>query len=220
MKVLIADDHPLVRWGVKETLGKHDAVEVIGEAQNTSETLAMVGRYKPDLLILDLDMPGCSADELAHQVCELHPPMKVLILSAHNDDKFLRKLRKVKLSGYLLKDEAPENLLQAVRTIGQGASWFSQAVAQKLLSLNQAPEEDLFAQLTPREREIMQLMADGKDNMTIASELCLSEQTVRNYTSLIYQKIGASSRVEAVLLAHKHQAALQREESGEYGEKV
>lgn len=220
MKVLIADDHPLVRWGVKETLGKHDSVEVIGEAQNTSETLSMVGQHKPDLLILDLDMPGCSADELAHRVCEVHPPLKVLILSAHNDDKFLRKLKKVKLSGYLLKDEAPENLLQAVRTIGQGASWFSQAVAQKLLSLNQAPEEDLFANLTPREREIMQLMSDGKDNMTIASELCLSEQTVRNYTSLIYQKIGASSRVEAVLLAHKHHAALQREELGEYGEKV
>lgn len=212
MKVLIADDHPLVRWGVRETLGRHDAVEVVGEAQDTQETLALVQRYKPDLLILDLEMPGCAAEEVARQACEVHPPLKLLILSAHNDDKFLRALRSVKLSGYLLKDEAPENLLQAVRTISQGASWFSQAVAHKLLTLNQDNEGSVFAQLTPRERGIMACMAEGKDNITIARELCLSEQTVRNYTSLIYQKIGVSSRVEAVLLAHKHRETLLAEQ--------
>jgi DNA-binding NarL/FixJ family response regulator len=208
MRIIIADDHPLVRWGVKETLGRSDLVEVIGEAQDTAETLAMVQQHKPDLLILDLDMPGCPPDELAHEVCEAHPELKVLVLSGRNDPHFLRKLVQVKLSGYLLKDEAPENLLQAVRTIGQGASWFSQAVAQKLMSLTTEPAENVFERLTPREREIMQQMSDGKDNITISRELCLSEQTVRNYTSLIYQKIGVKSRVEAVLLAHK-QAAVQ-----------
>lgn len=201
MKVLIADDHPLVRSGIRGTLSRSDAYQIVGEAQDSDETLRLVEQLKPDLLILDLEMPGIPPEELATQARVLHAPLKILVLTAHNDDKILRRLTKVSISGYLLKDEAPENLLQAVRTIGQGAAWFSQAVAQRLLTLHQ--QEDPVPTLTPRERQILTLISQGKDNQTIAQELALAEQTVRNYASVIYDKIGVSSRVEAVVWARQ-----------------
>lgn len=201
MKVLIADDHPLVRSGVRGTLSRSDECDIVGEAQDAKETLKLVEQLKPDLLILDLDMPGGPPEELAQSVRQVHPGLKILVLTAHNDDKILRRLTKVSISGYLLKDEAPENLLQAVRTIGQGAAWFSQAVAQRLLNLHQ--QEDPVPSLTPRERQILGLISQGKDNQSIAQQLALAEQTVRNYASVIYDKIGVASRVEAVVWARQ-----------------
>lgn len=199
MRILIADDHPLVRQGVKATVGQSDQFQVVGESQDSDETLKLVQSLKPDLLILDLEMPGTVTENVAQEALKLHPAMKLLVLTSRNDDKTLRKLSKVKISGYLLKDEAPENLMQALRTVSQGAAWFSQFVVQRLLSLTN--EEDTHPQLTPREKMILMLMAEGKDNATIAKDLALAEQTVRNYASGIYEKIGAKSRAEAVVWA-------------------
>jgi len=199
MKIVIADDHPLVRSGVKATLSRSDEVEVVGEAQNSSEALKMVELHTPDMLILDIEMPGIPAEELTVLARELVPTLKVLILTAHEDEASIRRLMKVKISAYMLKDEAPENLLQAVRAIDQGAVWFSQSVAHKLMSLSD-PEDDLPA-LTPREKQILTQIALGHDNQTIATTLSLAEQTVRNYASSIYEKIGVASRVEAVVWA-------------------
>jgi len=199
MKIVVADDHPLVRSGVRSTLSRSDDVKVVGEAQSSSETLALILEHKPDLLILDIEMPGIPAEELTVQAREIVPELKILILTAHEDEASIRRLMKVKISAYMLKDEAPENLLQAVRAIGQGAAWFSQSVAHKLMSLHD-PQNDL-PNLTARERQILTQIALGHDNQTIASELSLAEQTVRNYASSIYEKIGVSSRVEAVVWA-------------------
>ncbi len=199
MKIVIADDHPLVRSGVKSTLSRSDEVQVVGEAQDGSETLKMVEQHKPDLLILDVEMPGMPADELTVAARNIVPGLKVLVLTAHEDEASIRRLMKVKISAYMLKDEAPENLLQAVRAISQGAAWFSQSVAHKLMGLSD-PEDDLPS-LTPREKQILQQIALGHDNQTIANELSLAEQTVRNYASSIYEKIGVASRVEAVVWA-------------------
>lgn len=199
MKIVIADDHPLVRSGVKSTLARSDDVQVVGEAQNSAEAMKLIEQHKPDMLILDIEMPGIPADELTVAAREVVPELKVLVLTAHEDEASIRRLMKVKISAYMLKDEAPENLLQAVRAIGQGAVWFSQSVAHKLMGLND-PEDDLPS-LTPRERQILTQIALGHDNQTIANELSLAEQTVRNYASSIYEKIGVASRVEAVVWA-------------------
>lgn len=202
MKVLLADDHPLVRAGVKSTLERADGLKLVGEAANGAETLRLLKDNMPDLLILDLQMPGPSGDELARRALELVPNLKVLILTSHEDEATLRTMAGLPVSGYILKDEAAESLLQAIRAIGQGAVWFSQNIANKLLTIRNSPEK--FPQLTPRERQIIELIARGLDNHAIAYELNLAEQTVRNYVSILYEKIQVNSRVEALVWAHEN----------------
>ena len=199
MKILIADDHPLVRSGVAATLARSDEVQVVGEASDTVEVLVLTQQHKPDLLILDIQMPGEPVDEVVQKARKLVPQLKVLILTAHADETSVRRLMKVRISAYMLKDEAPENLLQAVRAVGQGAVWFSQTVAHVMMGLQEP--DNLWASLTPRERQILTEIARGHDNQTIAATLSLAEQTVRNYASALYEKIGVSSRVEAVVWA-------------------
>lgn len=201
MRIVIADDHPLVRFGVKSTLARSEEHQVVGEASNAEEALRLVAELKPDLLTLDLNMPGIAPEELAAQAREHHPELKVLVLTAMDDEPTVRRLKKVRLSGYMLKDEAPENLLQAVRAIEQGAVWFSQSIAHKMMGLDIA--EDPAPTLTARERQVLAQIARGLDNLAIANELSLAEQTVRNYASAIYEKIGATSRVEAAVWARE-----------------
>ena len=201
MRIVIADDHPLVRFGVKSTLARSEEHQVVGEASNAEEALRLIVELKPDLLTLDLNMPGIAPEELAAQAREHHPELKVLVLTALDDEPTVRRLKKVRLSGYMLKDEAPENLLQAVRAIEQGAVWFSQSIAHKMMGLDIA--EDPAPTLTARERQVLAQIARGLDNLAIANELSLAEQTVRNYASAIYEKIGASSRVEAAVWARE-----------------
>ncbi len=120
-----------------------------------------------------------------------------MILTSHAEAATIRALMKAKISGYLLKDEAPEHLLQAVRVLGSGATWFSQGVMEKMM--NSTDAEDDLVTLSPRERQILRLLAQAKDNATIANELSLAEQTVRNHVSTLYSKLGVSSRVEAIV---------------------
>lgn len=201
MRIIIADDHPLIRFGVAGTFrGTH---EIVGEAADAYTALELVAAQKPDLLILDLDMPGCPPDETIRRAAELHPAMKVMILSGSKDPRFLRALAGVKFSGFVLKDEAPENLLQAVRVIGQGSTWFSHAISRKFLAISQENEGELALCLTKREREILDLILQGKDNAGIATSLKLAEQTIRRHASVIYQKLGVSNRLEAVVWAQR-----------------
>ena len=202
MRIVIADDHPLVRSGITATLLRSPDNKVVGEASDSEEALRLVASLKPDLLTLDLSMPGIIAPEdVAAQALALHPPLKILVLTAHDDEAMVRRLKKVRISGYLLKDEAPENLLQAVRAIEQGAVWISQSIAHKMMGLNAT--EDPVINLNARERQVLTQIGKGMDNLSIATELNLAEQTVRNYASAIYEKIGVSSRVEAVVWARE-----------------
>ena len=202
MRIVIADDHPLVRSGITATLLRSPDNKVVGEASDSEEALRLVASLKPDLLTLDLSMPGTIAPEdVAAQALALHPPLKILVLTAHDDEAMVRRLKKVRISGYLLKDEAPENLLQAVRAIEQGAVWISQSIAHKMMGLNAT--EDPVINLNARERQVLTQIGKGMDNLSIATKLNLAEQTVRNYASAIYEKIGVSSRVEAVVWARE-----------------
>lgn len=204
LKILLADDHPLIRSGVRETLTRSGDYQVVAEAPDGSSMLALLEQHRPDLLVMDLQMPGPPAEELLVRAQEIQPGLKVLILSAHHDPKTLRRLAPCKLHGYILKEEAPEDLLQAVRLVAQGATWFSQSVAQSLLKLSQSEDSSLIKRLTERELSILRAMCQGKDNNTVARELSLSEQTVRNYTSTIYSKLGVHNRVSAVVVALQH----------------
>ena len=173
MRIVIADDHPLVRSGIRATLSRSEEIQVVGEAQDSPETLKMVEEFRPDLLILDIEMPGIPAHQLAVEARKLVPDLKILVLTVHEDEASIRALMKVKISAYMLKDEAPENLLQAVRAIEQGAAWFSQSVAHKLMTIHEVKDD--LPSLTTREKQILQQIALGHDNHTIADELSLAE---------------------------------------------
>ena len=200
LKILIADDHPLIRSGVKATLSASDDVQVVAEAPDFNEVLPLLEQHRPDLLILDVEMPGGKAEVLVVQARQILPDLKILILTGHDSGSTIRALMKTKITGYLLKHEAPEHLLQAVRVLGNGATWFSQGVMAKFLETG-VDEDEVFQTLSPRERQLFQLLVAGKDNAAIAAEVHLAEQTVRNAVSSVYSKIGVSTRVEALVLA-------------------
>lgn len=194
---MVADDHPLVRSGVRATLSQSDEITVVAEAHDFKEAVDLLGKMKPDILLLDVEMPGGKAENLIVTAREMQPNIKILILTSHAEAATIRALMKAKISGYLLKDEAPEHLLQAVRVLGSGATWFSQGVMEKML--NSTDVEDELVALSPREKQILRLLAQAKDNATIADELSLAEQTVRNHVSTLYSKLGVASRVEAIV---------------------
>ena len=199
-RIVIADDHPLVRHGVRMALTRSEQNHIVGEASNSDEALRMVLSLRPDLLILDLQMPGMSAEELIAQALAAYPSLKILVLTSHDDEKTVQRLKKVRIAGYMLKSEAPESLLQAVHIIQHGAVWFSKCVAHKMMGLD--IQDSAASQLTPRELQILALLAKGLDNHRIAEQVKLAEQTVRNYVTVIYEKIGVCSRVEAVVWAY------------------
>lgn len=178
---------------------------MVAEAATGDEALTAVCQHRPDLLVLDLSMPGLPPDQLIPQARASVPDLKVLILSAYGDDAHVRRLSQLSLSGYLLKDEAVQHLVQAVRVIAQGAVWFSQSVADKLRGLPQlrGSRSDIL-ELSERELEVLHRISSGLDNKEIAAQLNLAEQTVRNYASRLYQKIGVGSRAEAVVWAYEH----------------
>lgn len=202
IRIIVADDHPLVRAGVKATLTQQEGMEVVAEAADGDEALNSCLQHKPDLLILDLSMPGISPEELLEKTRAELPELKVLVLTAHGDASHVQRMRRARISGYLLKDEVGEVLVQAVRAIQKGAAWFTQSVAYQMMQ--SANQPDPTGELTPREKQILECIARGLDNQSIAKELHLAEQTVRNYTSTVYEKLGVKSRVEAVVWAREN----------------
>lgn len=202
VRVLLADDHPLVRSGIRATLAAEADIVVVGEATNGAEVQALTKEFRPDLLILDLSMPGPSPLETIACVRQMSPETRVLVLSAYDDDAYVRSAIGVGVDGYLLKDEATEALVRAVTSVVQGDTWFSRAVMQKFVDARDEPGHGV--DFTPREVALLAGIARGWDNRRLASEFELAEQTVRNYISKLYEKLGVRSRAEAVVWARKH----------------
>jgi len=193
---------------LRSRLEKEPGVLVVGETANGDGTMKACQRLQPDVLVLDLNMPGATAKkvvEFAHENC---PAMKILILTAYDDDAYVRSLVDAGVSGYVLKDEAPDALVIAVKSVANGATWFSRAIVSKLIhpSEQSAPGP----RLTPRERELLELLGRGWDNWRLAHELHLSEQTVRNYLSRLYSKLGVQTRAGAIVWARDHETFSSR----------
>lgn len=205
IQVLLADDHPVVRAGIKATLSAEDDMQLIGEATDGHETQRLSEELKPDVLLLDLNMSGPLPIETMSYL-RLHcPDVAVLVLSAYDDDIYVRNLLAAGAYGYILKDEAPETVVQAIRTVAQGGSWFSRSIVSKLARLKH--DETAYTtkvNLTAREQQLMSMIAQGWDNNRIALRLNLAEQTVRNYISHLYLKLDVRSRSEAIVWAREH----------------
>jgi DNA-binding NarL/FixJ family response regulator len=204
IRVLIADDHPIVRSGVSGELARHADIEVIGEATNGDEAAQQTETLQPEVLVLDIQMPGLKATEVIRRVRALSRPVRVLILTAHGDIDNVRNMLGAGAMGYILKDEAPEVIADAVRAVAEGKAWFSGEVAQGLAQAAMVESQlPPVPDLTKREIEILNLVAKGFSNKQIAEELHVSERTIRFHMENILTKLNADNRVEAVTIAIK-----------------
>lgn len=203
MRIVVVDDHPLVRRGIRASLESDPDFQVVAEAADGDSGLEAVLLHRPDLMLLDISMPGLAADQVVEKAHREVSGLKTLVISSYDDDVYVRSLTRVPISGYLLKDHAPEDLLQAIRCIQNGGVWFSQAVARKLMGFRMLDGSEGEPNLTVRERQVLMGISRGEGNPLIARNLNLAEQTVRNYASTLYQKLGVHSRLSAAVWAHE-----------------
>jgi DNA-binding NarL/FixJ family response regulator len=202
MRILIADDHGVVRSGLKMLLDRQADIEVVAEAEDGIEALAKAVATKPDVAILDVAMPRMTGLQATHEIKKQVPETQVLILSMHDDERYLYEALRAGASGYVLKAAAGEDLLDAVRAAARGEPFLTpsaqQALIRDFLERGEQPE------LTPREQEVVKLIAEAHTNKEIAGILHLSEKTVESHRANVLQKLGMRDRVELVRYAIRH----------------
>ena len=202
MRILIADDHTVVRRGLKEILVEAFDKSVVGEAPGAAEALERVRKQKWDLVILDIGMPGRGGIEVLKEIKNEFPKLPVLILSMHPEDQYAVRALKAGASGYLTKESASEELIQAVRKIIRGGKYASPALAEKLLGeLGSASEKPLHETLSDREHQILCMIASGKTVSEIADELSLSVKTISSYRSRLLEKMRMKNNAELTTYA-------------------
>jgi DNA-binding NarL/FixJ family response regulator len=195
IRVVIADDHAVVRQGLRTFLDLQDDIEVVAEAGDGAEALAAAEEHAPDVVLIDLVMPNVDGIEAIRGLRERVPAARAIVLSSFIDDEKLLPAVRAGAAGYLLKDVEPQQLVEAIRTVHAGGALLHPKVASRLL------EEMASDPLTPREREVLALIGRGMANKVIARELSLSEKTVKAHVSSILAKLGVSDRTQAALYA-------------------
>jgi DNA-binding NarL/FixJ family response regulator len=205
LRVLIADDHPVFRGGLRAMLEVEDDVEVVGEAGTGTETLSLVDSLRPDLVLMDLNMPGLDGVGATRQVTHDHPGVPILVLTMFDDDDSVFAAMRAGAHGYLLKGASPVDVRHAVHIVAAGGAMFGPAVAQRVIEFFARPRPAstalAFPQLTDREHEILDLLARGQTNAAIATRLHISQKTVRNHVSNIFAKLAVADRAQAVARA-------------------
>jgi DNA-binding NarL/FixJ family response regulator len=197
----MADDHPLARAGIRKFLEKEPDIQVVGEASSGEEALQMVEELAPDVLLLDMEMPGMKGLEVAKSLKEKSSPTRVLALSTYDNKQFILGLLSSGASGYLVKEEVPETIIEAVRGVARGEQgWVSRRIAAQMASWVQMGRSE-GGGLTDREVEVLRQIAAGKTNQEIGLALGISYKTVEKHIDSIYMKLGVSSRVEAAVYA-------------------
>lgn len=205
LRILIADDHPLFRHGIRALLGATPDFEVVGEATNGDEVVALAAQLQPDVILMDIQMPGMNGIEATRAILHESPHIRILVVTMFEDDGSVFTAMRAGARGYVLKDAEKGEMLRAIRAAGSGEAIFSPAIATRLIDFFAAPRPaappKAFPELTEREREILALIARGRSNTEIASELVLSPNTVRNYVSNIFSKLQVADRANAILRA-------------------
>lgn len=208
MRVMICDDQAIVRDGLELLLKLEKDFEVVGVAQDGAQAVEFVDRVKPDLVLMDLMMPGVNGVEATRQIHTAHPDVKILVLTTFDDDEWVFDAVRAGASGYLLKDTPRARVIEAIRGTLAGKSFVDPAVAGKLLEHAASPQllpaTQITSKLTDREIEVLRLIGNGLNNSDIAGRLHLSEGTVRNHVSAILLKLGVSDRTQAAILAIRH----------------
>ena len=205
-RILLADDHTIMRSGLRLLLEQQEDFQVVGEAEDGRQAVAMAEQLHPNVAVLDIGMPNLNGIEAARQIMASSPDTAIVILSMHSDESYVMRALKSGAKAYLLKDSAEADLIRAVRAVRDGKSFFSPAVSRLLLEdyvrqLQQRGAEDSYELLTGREREILQLIAEGKANKDISALLNLSLHTVETHRTHILQKLNLHTVPELILYA-------------------
>ena len=206
IRILLADDHTIMRNGLRLLLERQPGFQVIGEAADGRETVEMTDTLHPDVVILDIAMPNLNGLEAARQIASKLPSIAVVILSMHSDESYVLRALKAGARAYLLKDSAESDLIAAIKAVTEGKAFFSPAISKMLVDdyvrrLQQRGVDDSYELLTTREREILQLLAEGKSNKDVANLLNLSPYTVETHRGNIMQKLNLHSVPELILYA-------------------
>jgi DNA-binding NarL/FixJ family response regulator len=209
IRVVICDDQAIVRDGLELLLKLEKDIDVVGLAQDGDEAVTLVERTHPDLVLMDLKMPGMNGVEATRRICPRYPGTRVLVLTTFDEDEWVFDAIRAGASGYLLKDTPREKVIEAIRGTLAGKSYVDPGVAGKLLDrfASRAPDQPstlLTSRLTGRETDVLRLIALGLSNTEIAEQLHLSEGTVRNHISAIFAKLEVSDRTQAAILAIRH----------------
>ncbi|MEJ2263831.1 MAG: response regulator transcription factor [Anaerolineales bacterium] len=204
---MIADDHPIVRSGIRSELAHHPDLEVVGEAINGDEVLPLIEKMKPDVLLLDLKMPGIKAIKVLRAIQSLDNRPEVLILSAFCDPENVHGMLGAGARGYLIKDTDPREIVEGIRTVAGGKTWVGSKVVQVLVdNLDNIEGEwrnSAIIKLSPRQSQVLQLLGKGYSNKRIAEVMGIKERMVRYHLEYLMSKLGASNRVEVVLMGIK-----------------
>jgi len=205
IRVVLADDHPVVRQGIRDMIEEAGDIQVVAEAADGEEALAMVAAHRPDVVVLDVRMPKRSGVEVTRRVAEQYPGVRVLILTAYDDDPYVYALLKAGAAGYILKTADSDDLVRAVRLVAEGRPALAPEVAQKMVGrLAGGPRsvgDEVVQPLSDRELEVLQLAAKGLTNRGIGLSLSISDRTVQGHLANIYSKLHVNTRTEAVLKA-------------------
>ena len=204
LRIMIADDHPVFRFGLRALLQAEDGLAVVGEATTGEEAIALATALQPDVVLMDINMPDVNGIEATRRILDLSPSIGVLIITMFEDDASVFAAMRAGACGYLLKGAAGEETVRAIRAVADGEAIFSPPVARRVIQYFQAPpvsQPQIFPELTDREREVLDLIAQGLTNAAIAERLTLSPKTARNHVSNIFGKLQVAGRTEAIIRA-------------------
>ena len=207
LRILIADDHPLFRHGIREFLSLTPEMQVIGEATSGEQAITQAEALQPDVILIDVNMPGVNGIEATRRILHDYPHIRILVVTMFEDDGTVFAAMRAGARGYILKDAEKENILRAIQAVANGEAIFSPTIATRLIDFfatqaSTLPKE-IFPSLTDREREILQLIARGRANADIARELSLSPKTIYNYVSNIFSKLQVADRAQAIIRARE-----------------
>ena len=205
LRVLIADDHPVFRNGMRALLASLPEMEVVGEATTGAEVIALAAAEQPEVIMMDLQMPGVGGIEATRRILNMSPHIRILVVTMFEDDESVFAALRAGARGYVLKGASPHEIVQAIAAVANGAAIFSPAIAQPVLDFFAAPRPTapILPELTDREREILTLIVQGHTNQSIANRLVLSLKTVQNHVSNIFSKLQVVDRTHAILRARE-----------------
>lgn len=202
IKIIIADDHRMVREGIKQLLELDGEIEVIGEADNGVQCMKLIKKLKPDVTLLDINMPEKNGLEVLEEIKKVNYQEKIVLLTIHNEIEYLMRAKEIGIDGYVLKDSDSTILKKAISTVYNGGTYIEPQLFDKLKEkLSKSYSEEIKSSLTKREMDVLKLIAEGLYNKEIAYKLHISEKTVKNHISSIFKKIGVSDRTQAAVYA-------------------
>jgi DNA-binding NarL/FixJ family response regulator len=202
LRVIVADDHPVFRRGLRASLSAESTIEVVAECGNGTAVVADAAATRPDVILMDIRMPDMNGIEATRRILSTLPDTRILMLTMFDDDESVFEAMRAGARGYLLKGSEPADITRAVHSVAEGDAIFGPAIAGRMMALFARRTARPFPALTDREHAVLEMIAEGRNNRAIAHDLELSIKTVRNYVSMIFNKLQVADRAEAMLKAH------------------